>query len=75
MGIEKLKRVIWRLREMKTDEPEVYNEKQVRLAIMEECGTDRRTISDNMIRLKELNLLESAGIGKLKIVKLKIDTG
>lgn len=75
MGIDKLKRVIWRLREMKTDELDVYTEKQIRLAVMEECGTDRRTIRENIATMRELNLLASAGFGKLRIVKLHTDTG
>lgn len=67
MSIEKLKRVIWRLQEMKTAEPGVYSNKQIRLAIMEEIGTDPRTIEVNIKHLTELKLLQPAGMGKMKI--------
>ncbi len=59
---------------MKTAEPDVYTEKQIRLAIMEECGTDPRTINTNISSLRELNLLAPAGMGKLRIVKLHSDS-
>lgn len=67
MTTEKLKRVIWRLQEMKTDEPKVYTHKQLRLAIMEEKGTDERTITETIKQLRELKMLAPAGLGKLKI--------
>ena len=67
MTIEKLKRVIWRLQEMQTNEPGVYNNKQIRLAIMEELGTDERTIKVNLARLTELKMMVPSGLGKLKI--------
>lgn len=67
MTQDKLKRVIWRLQEMKTDEPKCYTHKQIRLAIMEELGTDERTIKTNIDKLRELKMLVPAGMGKLKI--------
>ena len=64
MSIEKLKRVLWRLKEI---EPAgTYTERQVRLAIMEECGTDERTIQRNREHMIELKLLIPAEFGKLK---------
>ncbi len=64
MTIEKLKRVIWRLKEIQPDG--LYSESQIRLAIMEECGTDERTITHTIKKMRELKMLEPAGIGKLK---------
>lgn len=67
MGIDKLKRVLWRLQEMKCEgEANVYSGKQVREAIMEECGTDKRTLEYNLQIMKELKLLEVHGMGKYK---------
>ena len=68
MTIEKLNRVIWRLQEMKTDEPKVYTHRQIRLAIMEECGTDDRTIQANLKKLQELHMLEKSELGKMRII-------
>ena len=58
MGIERSKRVVWRLREMKTIKPKTYSYKQVRKAIMYELGTCERTIIDNIKILTELGLLK-----------------
>ncbi len=66
MTIDKLKRVIWRLKEMEGD-LSVYTNRQVRLAIMEECGTDERTIQAAIQKLTELKMLAAAGFGKMKI--------
>ena len=67
MTIDRLKRVIWRLQEIKTIVPGVYSNKEIRLAIMEECGTDERTISHAIKKLTELKMLERAGFGLMKI--------
>lgn len=67
MTIDKFKRVIWRLQEMKTDEKHVYDNKQMRLAIMEEIGTDDRTISVTIKKMVELKMMVPAGMGRLKI--------
>ena len=70
MTIDKLKRVLWRLQEMATDEPNVYTNKQIRLAIMEEIGTDKRTIETNIMHMRELKLLTPAGMGKMRATQL-----
>lgn len=67
MTIDKFKRVIWRLREMKPKDDGNYTNKQVRLAIMEEIGTDERTISVTISKLTELKMLTHAGFGRIKI--------
>ncbi len=64
MTIDRLKRVLWRLKEI---EPSgLYSNKQIRLAIMEECGTDQRTIQTTIQRMIELKMLVKADFGKLK---------
>ncbi len=54
---------------MKTEqqEPDIYTNKQIRLAIMEECGTDERTISATIRKLTELKMLEKAEFGCMRI--------
>lgn len=60
MTIEKLKRVLWRLEEQNPEYQQTnrYSEKQLRRAIMFECGIDERTIIQNIKRLKELGWLK-----------------
>lgn len=50
-GIERLKRVVWRLLEQKK---EYYLKSEIELAIMYECGTDPRTIEINFKQLNKL---------------------
>ncbi|MEA1877250.1 MAG: hypothetical protein U9N86_10335 [Bacteroidota bacterium] len=57
MSIDKLKRIIWRLREQYGDE-RVYKLKDVRKAIMYEVGIDDRTLSKYTKKLKEAGLIE-----------------
>ena len=57
MTVESLKRVIWRLRE-KHPGRKTYSLKEVRRAIMYECGTDERTIIHNIKKLIELEILK-----------------
>lgn len=64
MTIEKLKRVEWRLKEIQPDG--LYSTAQIRMAIMEECGTDERTIKHTLNKLIELKILMPAEFGKLK---------
>ena len=52
---------------MKTTEPGVYSNKQIRLAIMEEIGTDERTIETTIKKLVELKMLTAAGLGSMKV--------
>lgn len=62
MSIDKFKRVIWRLQEMKTKETGVYTTSQIRLAIMEEIGTDERTITSTTKKLVELKMMTGDGM-------------
>ena len=61
MTIDKFKRVIWRLREMKSGNK--YTHKQIRLAIMQEIGTDERTIEVTIKSMAELGLLKKEEFG------------
>lgn len=54
-GIERLKRVIWRLQE---DPKEFYSKKDIEKAIMMECGIDHRTIASNFGALKKLEWIK-----------------
>ena len=63
MTIDKFKRVIWRLREFKTEQPNKYSNKQIRLAIMQEIGTDTRTIEVTIKTMTELGLLHKEELG------------
>lgn len=64
MTLDKLKRVMWRLQEMQPGR--VYTHSQIRRAIMEEMGTDDRTIKTAMKRLTELKMLTPAEFGKMR---------
>ncbi|MFW6172678.1 MAG: hypothetical protein ACOC5T_02935 [Elusimicrobiota bacterium] len=50
-GIERLKRVMWRLVEQ---DKEYYLKSDIELAIMYECGTDPRTVINNYNQLIKL---------------------
>lgn len=54
-GVERLKRVIWRLQEQNK---EYYLKSDIELAIMHECGTDPRTIESNYNALIKLKWFE-----------------
>lgn len=66
MTIDRFKRVLWRLKEM-PDANGCYTNKVVRLAIMEEIGTDDRTINDAIRKMRELKMLSPAGMGMLRV--------
>ena len=55
MSLDKLKRVVWRLRENKQPELELSH---LREAIMQEIGTDDRTINWAIMKLLELKMIE-----------------
>lgn len=67
MTLDKFKRVLWRLQEMQPAEYGAYNYKQLRLAIMEEIGTDDRTIDETLRKMLELKLLARAQLGHMKV--------
>jgi len=63
MTLDKLKRVIWRLTEMKPNEHGLYTRKQIRRAIFEEIGLDERTVRKTIRLLRELGWIK----GKLMV--------
>ena len=67
MTIDRLKRVIWRLQEIRKGPNATYSNKDIRLAIMEECGTDERTILSITTKLIELKMLAPDKFGYMKI--------
>lgn len=66
MSIEKLKRVLWRIREWKMADD--FHDKMLRRAIMLECGTFHSTISANRARLMELGMIKRIQCKHFKIV-------
>ena len=54
MGIDRLKRVVWRLQELHTP---TFSLKQLRIAVIYECGTDERTVQENIKKLKEVGFV------------------
>lgn len=61
MSVERLERVLWRLRRtrpLKRDPP-VYTNRELRIAIMKECGTSPMTIVNNRRALKELGWIDT----------------
>ena len=69
MTLDKYKRVLWRLRELPATTSGAYAYRYIRQAIMEEIGTDERTINQAILRMGELQLLEKAEIGCLRVCK------
>lgn len=57
MSIQKLKRVMWRLREMNKGN-RILHTSMLRKAIMLEIGTDEVTIKRNIQKLKELEWID-----------------
>lgn len=67
MTIEKLKRVIWRLREIKMPD-NIYSSQQIRRAIMDEIGIDERTLTRTITVMLEYKMIEKAEFGKMKVI-------
>ena len=61
MTVDRFKRVLWRLREINTTNR--YTHKQIRLAIMQEIGTDDRTIEVTIRCMVEMGLLKKEELG------------
>ena len=69
MTIEKYRRVIWRLEEIGIDgTPYIYPLRDVRKALMQEIGTDERTIENNMKRMIELKYIKRIGRWYFKLL-------
>lgn len=66
MGIDRLERVMWRLRKRHPGLDVVTN-KQLRLAIMYECGTSPMTVVNNRKALKELGWIKPHGTSWVKL--------
>ena len=64
MTIDRFKRVLMCLKEIEPSGS--YTNKQIRQAIMEECGTDERTITSAIKKMLELDMLTKAEFGKLQ---------
>jgi hypothetical protein len=58
MSVEKLERVLWRLRSSKPDQV-TFTNKELRKAIMYECGTDPITYTKNRTALKHLGWIRA----------------
>ena len=58
MSVERLERVMWRLRRRHPNRLSLTN-KELRLAIMYECGTSPMTICNNRKALKELGWIKA----------------
>ncbi len=72
MTLEKLKRVVWRLRDLKAPD-NIYTNAQIRRAIMEEIGIDERTIKRTIERMLEFKMLEKGEFGKLKLIYEEVE--
>ena len=72
MSLDKFKRVLWRLQERESMLG-AYTNKQIRLAIMEEIGTDERTIDVTIKKMIELGMLKHGKLGMMKITKDSLD--
>ena len=57
MSVEKLKRVLWRLRVITGDNSHPYNS-ELKKAILYECGTDPKTFRNNRKALKDLGWIK-----------------
>ena len=57
-GIEGLRRIVWLLRERYPEQNNLFQLKQIRLAIMEEVGVDERTIKNQLAKLQEMGMLK-----------------
>ena len=60
MSVESLQRVMWRLRSSKPKTKKFTN-KELKRAIMYECGTDPRTYYANRKALKDLQWIKTHG--------------
>jgi hypothetical protein len=66
MGISSLERVLWRLRESKHNSV-IFTNKELRLAIMREVGTDPRTLKRSRDALKDLGWIKAAGTNHIRL--------
>ena len=60
MSVEKLERVLWRVRKRNPNKTQITNH-ELKRAIMYECGTDPKTYTNNRKALIVLGWLRSRG--------------
>ncbi len=66
MSVDKLKRVLWRIKEWKLSDD--FHERDLRRAIMLECGTDRMTVSLNRKAMLELKMIKRWQCKRYRII-------
>lgn len=66
MSVEKLERVLWRIRKRNPNNPNPSN-LELKRAIMIEIGTDMRTYYSNRKALIGLNWIRSKGTGRITL--------
>jgi len=69
--IEKLERVMWRLRKRHPDASSITN-LQLKRAIMYECGTDPTTFRNNRKALKDLGWIKPVSRKSIKLTDADI---
>ena len=74
MTIEKLERVMWRLRKRHPDRTTITNN-ELRRAIMYECGTSLSTLKDNRRALKDLGWIRAKSTRTIWLTNKDIDGG
>ena len=67
MTVERLARVMWRLRKNLKNKDDVVTNQELERAIMYECGTDRRTLLYNRKALIKLGWLKAVNTSRLKL--------
>lgn len=67
MTIEKLQRVLWRLRKLHPDKGTNPTNHELKIAIMMECGTDPTTYRNNRKALKTLDWIRSYGNRRIRL--------
>ena len=73
MSVERLERVMWRIRAKVGSHPKPIDREIVIDAIMRECGTDDRTIYMNTKALRRLKWLRSHGKRKYVLTGVDIE--
>jgi len=72
MSLEKLERVLWRLRKKHPNTDNVSNI-ELKRAIMIECGTDPKTYYNNRKALITLELIEAKWSSKVRLTNKDIN--
>ena len=67
LTIEKLERVMWRLRKIDNHTYAIMSNKQLETSIMKEIGTDQRTYNNTRRALKKLGWIQPVGSKRFMI--------